>query len=302
MAKGGLGEAILGYRMIGMRSLTAACVAVIGIAIGGCGGSAPAVAKPPTGVQHGTLQMPAGTRTYRLYAPTDLPQRAPLLLVLQGCGPIRNGDDMAALTGLDVRASSGKFIAAYPDALGCWNAGAGPSTPDDVGFIKALISKIATTYSVDRGRVYATGISSGALLAHLLGCRIADQLGGVASVAGNLLVSDCKPSRPISILELHGTDDPNIPFGAVPEHGIPSVTETMQQWARLDACGSPAQSQAGVVATTAWTSCAQGTKVTLMAVEGGHHVWFGCTGPCSSFSVPGEPNATAVVLAFLGLG
>lgn len=289
--------------MTAMRCFGAACVALIGIALVACGGGAPAAAKPPAGVQHGSLKMPDGTRTYRLYAPTNLPQRAPLLLVLQGCGPIHNGDDMAALTGLDAHADSGKFLAAYPDAQGrCWNVGAGPSTPDDVGFVKALITKIAASYSIDRRRVYATGISGGGLFAHLLGCRIPDQLAGIASVAGNLLVSDYRPSRPISILELHGTDDPNVPFGGIPEHGIPSVTETMQQWARLDACGSPAKSQAGIVATTAWTSCAQGTRVTLMAVQGGHHVWFGCTGPCLSFSVPGEPNASAVVLAFLGLG
>lgn len=269
-----------------------------------CGGTAgPAATPPPTGVLHGKVQTSDGDRSYRLFVPSGLKSAAPLLLVLQGCGPIRNGDDMAGLTGLDTPAASDRFLAVYPDAIGCWNADGRRSTPDDVGFMKALIDKIARTYPVDRNRVSATGISSGGLFAHLLGCRMADRLAGIASVAGALAVSDCKPSRPIPVLELHGTADQSIPFGGVPDQGIPSVTKNMEQWAALDGCGNPTQSPAGVVTTTTWAGCGRGAKVELMVVQGGQHVWYGCTlAPCAALAVPGEPNATSVVLSFLGLG
>lgn len=288
----------------GVNRVVAAVAVLVTLGCSGCGGSAPPVARPPAGIQHEVLHTSDGPRTYRLFVPTGLAQhQVPLLLVLQGCGPIHNGDDMAKLTGLDARASTDGFIAVYPDVQGtCWNIGIGPSSPNDVAFIRALIEKISGTYPVDRSRVYATGVSGGGLLAHLLACRMADQLAAIASVAGNMPVSHCSPGRPISVLELHGTEDPYVSFAGVPDLGIPSVTQTMQQWAKLDACGSPSQSQTGIVITTIWPGCARGARVELLAVQGGHHVWFGSAcGPCKSVEVPGEPDANAVVLGFLGL-
>lgn len=265
-------------------------------------GSGPAATPLPTGVQHGKVQTSDGDRTYRLFVPSGLRGSAPLLLVLQGCGPIHNGDDMAELTGLDTPAAADKFLAVYPDALGCWNADGRHSTPDDVGFMKALLDKIGRTYAVDRNRVYATGISGGGFFTHLLGCRMADRLAAIASVAGALVVSDCKPSRPIPVLELHGTADQFVPFAGIPDQGIPSVTKNMEQWAALDGCGNPTQSAAGVVATTTWAGCGRGAKVELMVVQGGQHVWYGSScQPCVALAVPGEPKATSVVLSFLGL-
>lgn len=278
--------------------------ALVAFTLAGCGAvSGPAASAPPTGVQHGKVRTSDGDRSYRLFVPTGLRGSAPLLLVLQGCGPIRNGDDMADLTGLDKPAAADKFIAVYPDVLGpCWNADGRRSTPDDIGFMKALLDKIGRTYSVDRNRVYTTGISGGGFFAHTLGCRMADRLVAIASVAGALVVSDCKPSRPIPVLELHGTADPYVPFAGIPDQGIPSVTTNMEQWASLDGCGNPTQSAAGIVTTTTWTGCGGGAKVKLMVVQGGQHVWYGSScKPCAAVEVPGEPNATSVVLSFLGL-
>jgi polyhydroxybutyrate depolymerase len=84
---------------------------------------------------------------------------------------------------------------------------------DDVAFINSVIDDVSGQDAVDPGRVYATGISNGAFMAQRLGCDLADRIVAIAPVAGTLGAGvSCQPDQPVSVLEMHGTSDPLVPY------------------------------------------------------------------------------------------
>ena len=270
-------------------------IAVLAGVVQSCGSAAAAPSKPVgDSVQHASISVKGDTRTYRLFRPSTLPagQAVPLLVMLHPCGPDKNGDGQAAFTHFDDVARSGRFIVAYPDGIGgCWNAEERLDLPDDVGFMRALLTRLTRQLPIDRKRVFMAGISGGAAMSYTSACELANQITAIASVAGAMVFIGCRPARPVSVLELHGTLDnwdPG-PFNS------PGVETVVHDWAMIDGCsGDPVVSQAGITKISTWANCKNGTTVQLDAVAGGHHTWFG-----SSFDpVPGEPDANTVVWDF----
>jgi polyhydroxybutyrate depolymerase len=170
----------------------------------------------------------------------------------------------------------------------------------DVVFINHLIDRLESEYSIDKSRVYLIGISAGGFMAYRLACDLANRFAAVASVAGSMWWDDCRPARPIPILEQHGTNDANVPYdgGASTYHSrqVLPVTTVMQRWVAYDGCtGAPVTSRAGITNTSLWNRCGGGSVVRLDTVVGGNHTWFG-----STFDpVPGEPNSNTEVWDFL---
>src|ERR1700731_1306959 len=72
--------------------------------------------------------------------------------------------------GGDSEADAGHFLVAYPDGLmRAWNAGSCCGEPqrtnaDDVAFITAMVGAIEQDMPIDRARIYATGMSNGAMM------------------------------------------------------------------------------------------------------------------------------------------
>jgi polyhydroxybutyrate depolymerase len=251
----------------------------------------------PGPVQYATMVVDRKLRDYRLYRPPSLAGTtpAPLVVVLHG-HPI----DAAAFEDVlhfQAEASAAGFLAVYPDGCGeDWNP---THNSYDVDFVGRIIDRLETEFQIDKSRVYVTGASAGAFMAYRLACDLADRIAAVASVTGSMWWADCSPARPISILEMHGTADANVPYegGRSPYNSInfPSVTDVIQRWTNLDGCsGSPVLSQSGITKTSLWKSCNGGAVVRLDTVIGGHHTWFG-----STFDpVPGEPSSNTEVWDF----
>jgi polyhydroxybutyrate depolymerase len=134
-------------------------------------------------------------------------------------------------------------------------------------------------------------------MAQRVACELADRITAVASVSGSLLVDSCVPSRPISVLEIHGTDDSVIPFQGGFHAGLGQFQPTlsiMERWAGLDGCGDfPAVTRRGITTTSIWGDCRDGAIVELDAISGAGHNWFG------SQQVVGEPDATQATWDFL---
>ena len=95
-------------------------------------------------------------------------------------------------------------------------------------------------------------------------------------------LGSCHPAKPVSIIEIHGTADPLVPYagGSLAPAGVgtkpvPSSVALVQDWATLDACPGPptVQTQARVTTMT-WNACGAGTGVRLIAVEGAGHTWY----------------------------
>ena len=270
------------------------CLSFVLAACSGSGATSARKLSPGT-TQHASLSVNGHVRTYRLFQPRSLdPKQAPpLVVVLHPCMPGGNGDGQAAFTHFDDTSDTGRFIAVYPDGIGgCWNFDRRPDMPDDVAFIGRLLDRLATDLPIDGTRIFIAGISGGANMAYRLACELSNRVTAIASVSGTMTFDSCHPARPVSILEMHGTED-FYEGGAL--CNTPSVTAVTLRWKSLAGCpGNPSQSQKGITRTSVWKPCKGGTVVRLETVVGGHHTWFG-----SPFDpVPGEPNANAVIWDF----
>lgn len=267
--------------------------------------SSPSVSPTPTASGSSTGSLSPGdhtitvesggrSRTLILHVPpaADKGGALPLLLVYHGAL------DTAAATESStdfnrVADERGMYVAYLQGYQDTWNEGAG-HTPaevagvDDVAFTKDALAAIEGAVDVDRTRVGATGLSNGALMTQLLGCRLADRLHVIIPVAGPLPVSiakTCAPSRPVSVLEVHGTADESIPYDGGGFAGVGggttvlSAPDSVARWASLNHCSSTgATTSAGSVRTTSYPRCAAGATVALRTLVGGGHGWPGDIG------------------------
>jgi polyhydroxybutyrate depolymerase len=247
--------------------------------------------------RHG-LSLGGRERTYWLFAPGSLPAHRPAPLVLVFHGGAGDGPSAERLTGFDLVADRERFLVVYPDAVGRhWNDGRDVAAfeshrdhVDDVAFVSAVLDDVSRSHPVDAGRVFATGISNGAIFSNLLALKLSERIAAIAPVAGGLASSlppVLRPSRPVSALLFNGTDDPLVPFegGAVGgTHGsVAGAEETARRWARADGCAAsavhdapPARSGAECrLERSRWSGGREGAEVVLNALVGGGHTWPG---------------------------
>lgn len=234
-------------------------------------------------------------RTYQAHVPAYIAHPAPLLIVLHGGGGA--GAGMRRLTDFDRVADQHGFIVVYPDGLQHqWNDGRGSgqrmrTTADDVKFISALIDHLSTRYSIDTNRVYVTGMSNGGFMTYRLACDLSDRIAGFAAVTANIsadCAQNCRPTRPVRMLIMNGTDDPIMPYrgGSVGVFGLQlgaviSTEETAKFWANACGCTEAkertlpdAVPQEGTgVSITEFTSPTGTGAVVLYSIQGGGHTW-----------------------------
>lgn len=247
-------------------------------------------------LQHGGLE-----RTYRVHVPAkyDPAHPAPLLVVLHGGGGDMDLQANDALYGQITQSEKVGFIAVFPNGfsrlrsgkLATWNAGrccgaARDSNVDDVGFIRAVVEDVARQYKVDRRRIYATGMSNGAMMAYRLACDAADVFRAIAPVAGTDNTRSCTPSQPVSVLHIHAKDDDHVLFGGGAGAGsmpralitdYTSVADTVSGWLRMDGCSAAPQRVLDRPAAVCqrYEGCRGGTQVQLCVTETGGHSWPG---------------------------
>jgi polyhydroxybutyrate depolymerase len=278
----------------------------------------PAPAQSSPANQSRTLRVGDITRTYLLHVPVSLDRStpAPLVLVLHGAGG--RGAGFAPHTGFSNLADEHGFIAVYPDGLRRrWNDGrsSGPSE-DDVGFIRSLLDTLEAELAVDPRRIYATGISNGAMFSYRLACDLPGVFAAIAPVAGALpadLAPQCTDTDPIAIAAFQGTADRFVPYagGAVARRRgrVLSAEETMAFWAGVDGCSLSATTELEPdrapgdgtrVRRSEYPGCRGGRELVLYTIEGGGHTWPG--GPSVARLVVGrvsrDIDATATIWDF----
>ena len=88
------------------------------------------------------------------------------------------------------------------------------SSVDDDAYFDAIVADVSAKYSVDPKRVYVIGHSNGAFISHRLACDRAGEVAAIVSLEGAqwLDPSDCAPSQPVAVAEIHGTADTTILF------------------------------------------------------------------------------------------
>jgi polyhydroxybutyrate depolymerase len=134
------------------------------------------------------------------------------------------------------------------------------------------------------------GMSNGAMMSHRLAMEMQPVPAAIAAVAGTMALSgECRgPPRPVSVLIIHGTDDPLVPYGGgavgFGDHGprgqVAGVGATRDFWLRADGLQHAAPVEKalphlGADATRAHTELYgpdTGPQVELLTIEHGGHV------------------------------
>lgn len=246
----------------------------------------------------GTLVHDGITRSYVVRLPPRAAvadRKLPLVLVLHGGGG--NAANAEQMTGFTAKARREGFIVVYPegtsrfgDKLLTWNAGhccayAMKNDVDDVGFFRALIGKLAREYPVDPRRIYATGMSNGAMMSHRLGIELSDHIAAIAPVVGALFGDEPAPRHPVPALMINGMLDEHVPWrGGEPGgrgerswDGTPVMPSLFQAefWSRANGCSAPLAR----IETPKWIewrdSCESAHDVTSYLIKDNGHAWPG---------------------------
>ena len=264
-----------------------------------------------------TLLVDGVTRSYLLYLPSGprAGRALPLVLVFHGSGVRARA--MARHTGFTGVAEREGFAVAYPEGLDRrWNDGRGyGDSHDDVAFVRALLDSIGRQAAIDSSRVYATGISNGAMFAYRLACDLPGVLAAIAPVAGAVpaaIAEQCGGARPTAVVAFQGTADPLLPYtgGGRRTSGrgeVLSAERSAELWARVNGCPDSPTPEATIdsvrdgtrVLPERWWGCRGGRDVVLYTIEGGGHTWPG--GPAVGRGVgrvSRELRATESIWAF----
>ncbi len=241
-----------------------------------------------------TIEVNGQARTYFIHVPKSYdPEKAtPVVLALH---PFATTATMfERLSGLSRASEREGFVVVYPNGTGrgnvlAWNDGMMPlKKVDDVGFLSKVLDEVETQIHVDKRRVYATGMSNGAMMCYRLASELSGRIAAVAAVAGTMTVRRIESKRPVPILHIHGTSDTIVPYaGGKPPGPMPvrfrSVEESVLAWAKFNGCPETPRVEKLPDAVTDGTQVLRrvygpgkgGAEVVLYIVEGGGHTWPG---------------------------
>ena len=168
------------------------------------------------------------------------------------------------------------FVVAYLAPSRLYNdaerqRGPGPAFPD-IQFLGSVIDKLRVSENIDPKRVYVTGASAGGVFAYRAACYLPDKIAAIGSVAGTDVSPSCRPKRPVSVIEIHMSGDPVVPYNG--SSITPSVPVVVAKWRSVDQCTNASTTTTSPGATDQrWTHCANATAVELITVSGTGHGW-----------------------------
>jgi polyhydroxybutyrate depolymerase len=216
---------------------------------------APGAKAPPSKVAGAPLdtilRVPARARGHR----------APLILALHFASG--TGAQMEQATRYTPQAARSGFAVAYPTASAdhFW------SIDGDFDKLAKTLDAVERVACIDPSRVYVSGISNGGFMATVLACRMANRIAAAALFAPAVSgFGDCSPARPISVLEVHGTSDPIVPY----RDGRTFIAA----WAARDGCRSHAVTSrvTAKVSRLRWPGCRGGATVQHLRLDHGRHI------------------------------
>ncbi|HMD57173.1 MAG TPA: PHB depolymerase family esterase [Solirubrobacteraceae bacterium] len=242
-------------------------------------GSGPCAQAGPAHDVSIALQSEGHARSAVLHLPRAASGRALALLVaFHGWGS--SGAQFERETGLDALANRQGFAVLYPSSAGTSWRISGP--PTDVAFTTTLLARVEALACIDLRRVYVTGLSNGAGMAARLACEASPLIAGVVPIAGYYgSLAPCEPAQPVSLLEIHGTDDAVVPYDSEGANGGGTALGFAAGWAARDGCAHE-PTRVGVAPHAAlyrWTGCAEGVRVEQLTLYGVGH------------GLPGAPGA-----------
>jgi polyhydroxybutyrate depolymerase len=250
---------------------------------------------------------------------------APLVILLHGGGG--NAENAVNMTQFDVIAEREHLIAVYPNGTGqtrllTWNAGhccayARENNIDDVGFISAIIDKLAGANRIDPKRVYVTGMSNGGMMSHVIGRELSTRVAAIAPVVGALFGDEKPPKGPVPAIIFNGADDKTVPGEGGPIGGnrgdgplgrlqrppadrdVIPARAAAEYWVAADGCTNPATSTPKGATLVLWTNCKGGAEVAFYTVANNGHAWPGGRAGRAEANQPTQDfNASETMWAF----
>jgi polyhydroxybutyrate depolymerase len=248
-------------------------------------------------IEHGGL-----ARMYHVHVPPGYNASTPIAALFAFHG---GGGDMEYMAkddyyGLISKSNKEGFVVVFPNGyskfksgkLATWNAGAccgdaRDKNIDDVGFVRTMIANIAGQMNIDRGKIFATGMSNGGMMAQRLACELPELFKAIASVAGTDNTLQCNPVRLISILNIHAKNDDHVLFNGGAGSGafkdttkvtnFTSIPETVSRWIKRNHCNAEPKRVLDVAGAYCdlYSACADNVEVKLCVTETGAHSWPG---------------------------
>ena len=144
---------------------------------------------------------------------------------------------------------------------------------------------------VNKEQVFVAGFSNGAFMTEVLSCNASEVFRAGASVSGIVelrpgneggldlcdqeYVTHSSAGYVTSILNVHGTWDPFVPWPGDPVLGFPSVPENMQRWYDRNKCTGnyTVTFENERYSNELWSNCSAETQVELVIHYKGTHEW-----------------------------
>ena len=284
-------------------SLLVICVALL---VAAPAHAAPGCDRPlAAGDQTVPFQSGGRDRPFLLYVPSGYDGRTPLPLLLNLHGSGGDGPGQMETSHMREYADNAGFLVAAPNGgavAGAGHAWVVPGSPprgdappggypDDVKYLREVIAKVQAMACQNRAKVFAAGHSGGGRMTSAMGCNAADVITAITANVGlragaprtgsnGVAEPDpatCKPSRPLPVIALHGTNDGTNPYdgGGQPDWQY-TVPQAVARWAELLGCQpqETVMTFSPMVDQITHSGCRGYSSITLYRVTGGEHVWF----------------------------
>ena len=193
-----------------------------------------------------------GERPFTLVLPSNYQPGTPAPLIIGLHGYTAESPYAESCLALGKVADEKGILTVYPsgskDSNGYlfWNATPAccnfdSSAVDDEAYLLSIIDSVSKDHAVDPARIYIVGHSNGGFMAHRMACNQSDRIAAIVSLAGATYSNpkSCNPSSPVSVLQIHGSNDAVISYtgGYLFGSAYPSARRTIDLWGKLNECG-----------------------------------------------------------------
>lgn len=259
---------------------------------------APAGAEPlGPGDHKRVLTVDKITRHHWIHVPPKHDVKKPTAVVLALHGAMMDGKMMEVFTDLSRSADKHNFIVVYPKGTGAggifltWNAGQFPGPlvkdqADDVKYLGKVLDDVESVVNTDKKRVYATGLSNGAMMCYRVASEMSERIAAIAPVAGTLAIEKYEPKRPVPVVHFHGNADALVQYNGPPKgFRFRSVPDTIAACVKVNGCAEkptevelPIKEDKLKVIRKDHGRGKGGAEVVLYVIHQGGHTWPGMTG------------------------
>jgi polyhydroxybutyrate depolymerase len=253
-------------------------------------------------------------RQYGVHVPTGYSGSTPAaaLFCIHGLGQTAVMFCLDTGVAWPTKADQEGFVVIMPNGyMNSWNAGtccggAVSAGLDDVALMRAIFAEVGSHVNIDLRRVYSTGLSNGGYLSYRLACEASDLFVAVAPASGAIGTAaigatpllgtttdlmTCAPTQKVSVLDIHGTSDPLIPYSAQAPSLALMVASNGCSTTTAPATVVPSGGDTACVSFAGCPTCPN-VNVTGCSIMGGGHCWFGSS-DCGT-------GAGALGMAFVG--